>query len=391
VSRGRPRQFSPTAPAHIDQRQLPPDCYWQPRDRCWYARKGGYKRLGGPDATLAELHAAVELHHEGGNEDVVYGSVAWLHGRFQKSDKWKSLSGATQRDYDACLRALARVKTKIGTADRLLVNRLDKVVVQLLVDAIGRETPSMANHVKRWLQRLFKWGMARGHMKDRPNPAAGLEAPQERAEVKMPTPRALAAVTALARDRGAQTAHTRGSVAHYLWPFIVLAYRCRMRSIEVLTLTEADNVGTGILARRRKGSKHNITGWPELDPTWPKGEKSDLREAWDAALARRDLIWERTRTPTPLRAEDRRVLVTEEGRPIEYDSVATAWRRLMTIAIKEGIIDREERFTPHGLKHRGITDSENKADGGHVDPRMIARYDHEVPVVAPAGKRPGKS
>ena len=380
MSRGRPRKYNPSAPAHIDQRQLPQDCYWDTRRGYWYSRKHGFWRLGGADATLAQLHAAAEQRQAGQCSGLVYGSIAWLHDKFRGSKAWAGLAAATQADYDACLRAIARIKTKVGTAEMLMVDKLSKPVVQRLIDTIATDRPALANHVRRWLQRLFRWGMSRGHMRDRPNPAAGLEAPKELGKAKWPTPRALAAITAFARARGALTPHTAGSVAHYLWPFIVLAYRCRMRSIEVLNLTDADDVGAGILARRRKGSKDNITAWPE-------GE-SDLRDAWDAALARRAAIWERTRMPTPLRAEDRRVLVTETGQPIQSSSLSTAWRRLMHLAIAEGVISKEERFTPHGLKHRGITDSANKAHGGHVDPRMQARYNHDVPVVPAAGLPP---
>ncbi|MEN4954915.1 hypothetical protein [Stenotrophomonas indicatrix] len=51
-----------------------------------------------------------------------------------------------------------------------------------------------------------------------------------------------------------------------------------------------------------------------------------------------------------------------------------------------GIIDQESRFSLHGLKHRGITDSEDKASGGHMTEAMRQLYDHSVPVVSAAVK-----
>ncbi|WP_313642683.1 hypothetical protein [Stenotrophomonas sp.] len=50
------------------------------------------------------------------------------------------------------------------------------------------------------------------------------------------------------------------------------------------------------------------------------------------------------------------------------------------------VISEAERFSLHGLKHRGITDTaENRGDkqhaAGHVTPEMTDRYDHELPVV----------
>lgn len=60
------------------------------------------------------------------------------------------------------------------------------------------------------------------------------------------------------------------------------------------------------------------------------------------------------------------------------------------MAIMEGVITEEERFSLHGLKHRGITDSEDKRSGGHRTEAMRERYDHEIPIVEPP-KKPGFS
>src|SRR5690606_16646054 len=104
-------------------------------------------------------------------------------------------------------------------------------------------------------QRLFKWGMARGHMRDRANPAEGLETPPEAGEIKMPSTRALAAVMRYVRSKRRLPPRAKGAVPSYLLPLLVIAYRCRLRGIEVLTLTEADATPAGIHCRRRKGSK----------------------------------------------------------------------------------------------------------------------------------------
>jgi hypothetical protein len=50
---------------------------------------------------------------------------------------------------------------------------------------------------------------------------------------------------------------------------------------------------------------------------------------------------------------------------------------------------REQRFTLHGLKHRGITDTkgkkaEKKEASGLKTDAMLDLYDHEVAVVEPA-------
>lgn len=51
-----------------------------------------------------------------------------------------------------------------------------------------------------------------------------------------------------------------------------------------------------------------------------------------------------------------------------------------------GIIDQESRFSLHGLKHRGITDSEDKASGRHLTEAMRQLYDHSVQVMEAAVK-----
>ena len=50
----------------------------------------------------------------------------------------------------------------------------------------------------------------------------------ERKRKRMPEHEAYAAVVSFARERGALKAHTRGSLAPYLWPLMELAYLCRI-------------------------------------------------------------------------------------------------------------------------------------------------------------------
>ena len=55
------------------------------------------------------------------------------------------------------------------------------------------------------------------------------------------------------------------------------------------------------------------------------------------------------------------------------------------------MITQEQRFTLHGIKHRGITDTKDgkaakKEGAGHKTDSMTDLYDHEIPVVDQAGK-----
>jgi hypothetical protein len=59
---------------------------------------------------------------------------------------------------------------------------------------------------------------------------------------------------AFLRERGGLKARTKGSVSPYLWMVAEIAYRCRMRGIEVHELTDANWTKEGVIVCRRKGA-----------------------------------------------------------------------------------------------------------------------------------------
>lgn len=63
------------------------------------------------------------------------------------------------------------------------------------------------------------------------------------------------------RDYNRFLSHVTASNYWYLPYCMELAFLCRMRLSEVLDLTDADAKPEGLLIRRRKGSKNNITAW----------------------------------------------------------------------------------------------------------------------------------
>lgn len=182
-----------------------------------------------------------------------------------------------------------------------------------------------------------------------------------------------AAILKFASERGKFQPNSTGSVPAYLAPLVYITYSCRLRGIEVITLTEANATDEGILSNRRKGSRDNITRWTP-----------SLRQAWESLLIYKRAATKRNRVPLQLRPSDRTLVVTESGRPLTKSALDTAWQRLMALAIREDIINEQQRFTFHGMKHRGITDSPDKKSGGHRSESMRQRYDHQVDVVEPA-------
>ena len=377
---GRKRKFNPTIPGHIDQTKLPIGIYW---DRSgngrWYVHEvdpEGRKRaptVAGPKARLSDLHAIMEQRRG----RAVQGTVDFVLDRFHDSTDFKALAKRTREDYARYRTLLSTLPTKVGVPfGQLLVARLTPAVFQRIVESIAAQGhPTKANHLLRYARRTLRWGVNHGHCNH--NPAAGVREAREAKKVTVPDLPTYAKVTAFARERGALRGRTRGSCAPYLWICMELAYLCRLRGIEVVTLTDAHVTDAGIVTNRRKGSRDGIMQWS------PR-----LRAVVDAALAIRDAAFRARSRPYPLRPEDRFLVVAEDGGPLTKSGFDTAWQRLMKQAIEAAVLKPEERFGLHAMKHRGITDTagnrkDKQAAGGHRSERMTDIYDHELPLIAP--------
>jgi site-specific recombinase XerD len=401
MARGRPRKHDPTIPRHIDQTRLPRGIYWQRQGAGrWYVfvpdPAGGpksVKTVAGPNARLEDLQA-IMARLAGDN---ARGTIGYVHARYEESTDFTEKSEGTRRGYQYCARVTRRFITDKGkgpSLDTLYVDRLSLPAIQAIIETIakGRKEsapgaddavpgyPTKANHLLRYFRVLFGWGMRHGHCKT--NPAKWAKQVKERKRNGMPTRQAYHAVVNFARERGALQAREKGSSPPYLWSLLEIKYLCRMRSIEVVSLTDAHASERGLYVARTKGSNDNIVSWT------PR-----LKAAWDAALAARAQILARPMNrhlPIPFRAEQRFIFVSELGTPLTKSGLNTAWQHLIRAAIEEKVIAPEERFTLHGLKHRGVTDTvgnraEKKVASGHKSDSMLNLYDHEVPVVPPAG------
>lgn len=397
MGRGRKRKHNPTIPAHIDQALLPAGIYW---DRTgsgrWYVLEphpeGGTRArtVASAAARLSDLHAIIE-QRKGKH---ARGTIGFVIEQFEESTEWTDLSSSTRADYSYCAEIVRGYKTKLGcTFDALQVDRLTTPVIQRLVEDIAKGKaeskpgagdaipayPSKANHLLRYLRRLFAWGVRLGHCTT--NPAQGAKEAKERKRFRMPEHDAYRVMLEFARVRGARKAHTKGSSPPYLWRVMEISYLCRMRGIEAVKLTDAHASDDGLHVQRVKGSLDNVVRW-----------NPRLRAAWNSAIALRTEIRERPANrsrPTPIRPDKRFVFVTQSGVPLSRNALKKAWQDLMIAALEEQVITPEQRFTMHGLKHRGITDTKgNRADkrqaSGHKTDAMLDVYDHDLPVVDPA-------
>lgn len=372
----RQRKPDPSIPDHIDQRKLPTGCYWNRRDRNWYTLRAGKrsKPIAGADALLSDLHKAMELAQ---GKDA--STLDYMLGKFEESGQFTSeISEATRTDYRYCRDVLQRHSTKLGvTFAYLRRDAIKPPLIQRLVNDIAKAFPAKANHVKRYLSVAYQWGVLNGYAES--NVAQGVRQAKERKAHRMPEADTARAVVAFLRVRGALPSRRKGSVAPYVWAVAEIAYRCRMRSVEVRNLTDADKTDAGIIVDRVKGSDGNVTRWcPELV------------EAWGWLVARRARIW--LKKPSLRGKALRPLIVSEDGCALSKSALNSAWRRAMEAAIEAGVIDADSRFGLHGLKHRGITDTpgrkaDKKAASGHRTDAMLALYDHELQVVDPAGRK----
>lgn len=378
MPRGRPRRPDATILDHIDQAKLPKGCYWDRRDRVWYTILRGPKvsrrKVADSSALLSDLHRVMEQL-----AGIDRRSLDFIMEQFAGSEKFKALAPATQDGYEKYRNVASTFPTAAGALGSLAVRGLTAPLMQKIIDKIaGQGTPTKANALLRYMRRMFRWAKNRGLCDQ--NPCVGLEGATERKRCRLPAEDALKKLADFAFKRGKITAHRKGSLPPYLWPAVELMYLCRLRDIEGITLMEDAERAEGLITNRVKGSLDNIVAWT------PR-----LRLAWDTIKAHRDAIWAKKRIPIPMHAKDRIMFVNQTGGPLKKSSFDSSFQRLMLTAIEEGVLTRDQRFGPHDLKRKGITDTKGTRDvkqqaSDHKSRQMLDVYDLEVPIVGTSEK-----
>jgi len=379
-TRGRKRKLNKNIPPHINQTLLPSNCYWDNSGRgYWYARHkdltGIHRatRIAGRTATLSELHKAIEEFN-----GIERDTFAWLSQLFMDSDEFKELSLSSRTDYKYCSKIICSHPTKTyKLLGDIGVESWDSPLVQRLLDQLSKARgKSSANHAVRYIKRLFTWGKNRGYAKI--NPATGVEMAKEKPPQQLVTDEVYFRFLAYAKHCGSMKPKTAGSAPDYIWMVMELAYLCRLRGIEIVTMTEDSFLSDGLVCKRVKGSRDNITILNKR-----------LKVALNAAISRRNKIWEASKYPVPLKIENRPLIVNVSGDALKKSTFDSAWQRLVVRAIKDNVISEEERFAPHDLKRKGITETAgNRADkkeaSGHKSDASLDVYDKSIARVDPA-------
>ena len=285
---------------------------------------------------------------------------------FQQTHIWNKLSPLTQKDYLNCHQTIISRDTSTGKLGDVTLKQWTVGLIRKYRDKRAEESESRANKELSYIKRVFAW--AYEYEKVPINPGTGIKkisiAPRQHyAEDK---------------DYHYLLNIAKQSGYWYVQYAMELAYLCRMRMCEVLDLTDANEQDNGLIIRRRKGSKTNITEW-----------QPRLRAIWDDLKQKRNGIFQDRKQPHPIRADNRYLFISERtGDKIDISSMQTAMQRLTGMAEDQAKKDGVEfnRFTFHDLKRKGISDttaSERMASAGHRSPEMMRVYDVKPDVVKP--------
>lgn len=381
-TRGRKRKLNKVIPAHISQKQLPDGCYWDnSANGHWYTTykdetgRQRRKRIASKHATLSDLHKIIEEL-----KGVDKNTYKWLSDLFQRSPQFKALAASTQNDYRYCSKIVEKHPTKLNKPlGETSLSQWNAPLIQKLIDQLASTRgASAANHALRYTRRLFKWGKNRGYIPE--NYATGVEQAKESPKQKLVSEDAYMRVLNYAIECGNITPRTKGSAPGYIWLVMEIAYMCRLRGIEVITLTEDKATDQGIICDRTKGSRTNIAEW-----------NGRLSNVWNSAIEKRNAIWTASKHPIPHIAKNRFVIVNNDGIALRKQALDNAWQTFIKRAIEVGIITEEERFSLHDLKRKGATDTkgtraEKQEATGHRSASMMDVYDKSVPLVKPSGE-----
>jgi integrase len=296
-------------------------------------------------------------------------TFATLSRDFQTTPIWRKLAISTQKDYLDCHQHICgRKLSTSGTLGELPLAKWTIGLVRKYRDSRGESSESRANKELAYIKRVFSWGYE--YEKIKTNPTLGVKKLTIKPRQHYAEDRDYEFMLQVAKESG----------YWYAWPAMEIAYLCRMRLSEVLDLTDANELPEGLLIKRRKGSRDNITEW-----------NPRLRAAWDHAVTRRNKILADRKQPHPIRAEDRHVIISERtGDKIVVDSLKTAIGRI-TIATKQAAKERGINWIPftfHDLKRKGVSDTTgNKQDAsGHRTASMLNVYDVRMKTVKPSNE-----
>lgn len=277
-------------------------------------------------------------------------TLYWLFSQYLASPQHAKKSAETQRKYAQNAGHLSRTPVKSGgTFGQIDAERITPGVLRKYIDARIGEVA--ANREIAFLSVCFSWAVERDLLKT--NPCKDVRRNTEKARTRYITEHEYQAVYALA----SKWLHVQCAME--------FAYLCRMRMCEVLDMKQSDISETGLLIRRRKGSRDNVVTWtPRLEAVIRLSKSLPMPQV------------------TPINPYLVRGL---SGQRLTTSGFQTLWQRVMAEAIAQGV----PHFTFHDLKAAGVSDSsgDKQQASGHKTAAMTAIYDRKLAEVKPAGEK----
>lgn len=282
----------------------------------------------GPSRVLASIHApmsevwAAYENVRGESQE----TVSWLLRKYEGSDKFRSLSAKTQKEYGKSIKKLKETQAGPIVFGDASLSSVTKRSIRSFLDKYP--SPIAANRHIAVLKAAWNWAAQRYDIGE--NPCTGVELNKEKPRDRYVTQEEYIKVLALAPPE--------------LRQYMELAYLLRARLSEVRALTVEDVSDTHVRLERLKGSEGELTVISDR-----------LREALSVVRGHPHIVHQ----------------YTESG-------FRSAWRRLQARMRKEAGI---EPFNYHDLKAAGCSDHEGNF-AGHRSSAMRAVYVRKLQEIA---------
>jgi integrase len=359
-------------PAHIDRDKLPVGVEYKDKGRGFFrvsyidesTGKRRYRRLCDSKATLSQIWQSYEIIIP---KQII--SFRSLSNDFMQTPRWRELNKLTKNDYEFCHNKICETNAGSWLFGDIPISSWKISHVLKYRDFRGEESKSRANKELAYIKLVLAW--AKLYEKIPVNIAHGVP------KLKTP-PRQHYAEE---KDYNFLLDVARESNYWYLAPILELAYECRMRSIEVLNMTDANELPEGLLIKRNKGSRDNITLWSD-----------NLRKIWEYAKTQRNKILADKKLVRQFDPEKRYIFISERGGGlITSRALKTAKNRVDQIAIEKAkaLGMNFVPFTIHDVKRRGISDTtgDKMAASGHRSQSMMNIYDVSTAKVKPTSEK----
>lgn len=298
-------------------------------------------------------------------------TLEWLNQHYQASRQFKELSPSSQRSARWTTRILDHpllIDSTPQTVGKLLLNQVKKPLFQKIIERRlelaqqdGKKGAAWVNREIAYISSMISWGV--NYVPDLgidSNPLLGFRRVKEQPRTRHVTDEAYW-----------QQYHIAAETDQAVLPLVFeLTLGLAARGAEALDIKLSDCSEQGILVRRLKGSRHTLIEWSRVGEA-----KADSRlwKVYQAALARH--------TEQTLRLPDSPLIITRTGDRLSASGLQSAMQRLKLKMKERGLSN--VYWTIHELKHKAITESQDKRLAGHKTESMRNKYDHSIPQFKP--------